>query len=179
MSLNQNRNLDYWKSMFPELSSHLNDLERDIQKQKEKNEELRNMLNTQVQENKALTKHQENLELQNKTLRASLSDYKAQIDNLTRELNKATVIPVRLSDNEIWHEWHTFCDRRKDWHVPLYDSANYEMYYAAKLTAPKYLDDFIVYLSSKLAKENKVDKTINKKELEKRLINLSFGALGN
>lgn len=179
MALNQNRNLDYWKSMFPELANHLNDLEEQLNNLIVRNQKLTDLLKTQVQENKAMTKTQEDLARANSALKDALSEKDRQIDDLTAQLNKTVITPVRLTDHEIWHYWHTFCDSRKDWHVPLYDSSNFETYYVGCLSKPKYLDDFIVYLNHELAKKNQKDKTINKHDLELRLLNISFGALGH
>lgn len=179
MALNQNRNLDYWKSMFPELANHLNNLEQQVNNLTVKNQKLANLLKTQVQENKAMAKVQEDLARSNSALKDALSAKDRQIDNLTAQLNKTVVTPVRLTDHEIWRYWHAFCDSREDWHMPLYDASNFEMYYAGCLSRPKYLDNFIVYLNSELAKKNQKDKTINKHDLELRLLNISFGALGH
>lgn len=179
MTLNQNRNLDYWKNMFPELANHLNDLEQQVNSLTVKNQKLTELLKTQVQENKAMTKVQEDLARANSALKDALSAKDRQIDNLTAQLNKTVITPVRLTDHEIWEYWHAFCDSRENWHVPLYDSSNFEMYYAGCLSRPKYLDDFIVYLNRELAKKNQKDKTINKRDLELRLLNISFGALGH
>lgn len=179
MALNQNRNLDYWKNMFPELANHLNDLEHQLNSLTDKNQKLTDLLKTQVQENKAMTKVQEDLACSNSALKDALNAKDRQIDNLTAQLNKTVITPVRLTDRKIWEYWHAFCDSRKNWHVPLYDSSNFEAYYAGCLSRPKYLDDFIVYLNHELAKKNQKDKTINKHDLELRLLNISFGALGH
>lgn len=179
MALNNQRNLDYWKSMFPELASHLDHLEQQLNKANQRNQELEDMLKTQAHENKAMTKKQEELNRANYALKASLRAKDKQIDSLTVELNKVVITPVRLTDHEVWRYWHIFCDSREDWHLPLQDASNFEMYYCGCLSRPKYLDDFIVYLNHKLAEKNQKDKSINKIDLEPRLLNISFGALGH
>ena len=160
MALNNQRNLDYWKSMFPELATHLDDLEDQLNKANARNQELENMLKIQVQENKAMTKKQEELGHLNSALKALLSIKDKHIDSLTAQLNKTVITPVRLTDKEIWQYWHKFCDSREDWHLPLEDA-------------------FIVYLNHELAKKHQKDQSINKTGLEPRLLNISFGALGH
>lgn len=179
MALNNQRNLDYWKSMFPELATHLDDLEDQLNKANARNQELESMLKIQVQENKAMTKKQEELGRLNSALKALLSVKDKHIDNLTVQLNKTVITPVRLTDKEIWQYWHKFCDSREDWHLPLEDASNFEMYYCGCLSKPKYLDDFIVYLNHELAKKHQKDQSVNKADLEPRLLNISFGALGH
>lgn len=163
------KGLDYWLRNFPEFRKEI------IQK-----DQLAQA--AQIQINK-LALDNAAKEEQIAKLTKEIAELNKQIknSNLNLEKEKNKMVSVRLSDKEIWQNWHDFIDQTQtEYHVPLQgdSSANIEMRYGAYTANTNLVEKFRKLVIERLSKEKTYDERFNQQEeVEKILRQIVFSKL--
>lgn len=144
------RGLDYWLRNFPEFRKEI--MEKDQLAQTAQTQINQLALDNAVKEEQIAKLTKQNAELQKQIKNSNL--------NLEKEKNK--MVSVKLSDKEIWQNWHDFIDETQTgYHEPLTGSSstNIEMRYGTYTSNSALIKHFREKIAEKLA----IDKTYDER----------------